>query len=239
MLKTTAMTLRLKVTILITLVTLVTAVSPPDQTSANVEQTEEEQEGDFHGLEVTNRILRWVVFPLIVFFAASCNYFIIFTVFDLGLDRACKVLMGSVAVTDFIQIFSIIYVKAWALSTFGCKSSVFMSFFASHLTQNQLAIFNVDRFVALTRHIWYAQNLMHNIYYCRVAFILNIVLSALLNIPTVFVSYYDPILNRCTVQDNATVSPFIMPVLGIWAVFYIAVPLLVIIPTNIYISTKL
>ena len=65
-------------------------------------------EGDYHWLELTNQILRWLVFPVVAYLAGAFNYFIIFTIFDLGLDRSCKALMGFVAVADFIQILILI-----------------------------------------------------------------------------------------------------------------------------------
>ena len=63
---------------------------------------------DYHGLELTKKILRRGVFPVVAFLAGAFSYFIIFTVIDLGVDRSCKVLMGCVATTDFLQIFALI-----------------------------------------------------------------------------------------------------------------------------------
>ena len=89
-------------------VLVVKVVAPIQSTISDESEKQSDIDGDCYWLEMTNNVLRWVVFPVAAYLAGACNYFIIFTVFDLGLDRACKVLMGFVAVTDFIQLLSII-----------------------------------------------------------------------------------------------------------------------------------
>ncbi|XP_075240026.1 uncharacterized protein LOC142335430 [Convolutriloba macropyga] len=230
------MALKLRVTTLTLLITLIATVSTTVRRSGHGQS---DQQDDYHWLEMTNKILRWVVFPLVVFGATSCNYFIMFTVFDLGFDRACKVLMGCVALTDFIQLITLILVKSATGTNFSCKFISLLVFIATHLTQNQTAIFNVDRVLAVSRFQWYTDNIMHNTGMCGILFLFNVVLSTLLNIPFFFLHSYDQSLERCLIQGATTVSRVLLPVLGVWAVFYVAVPFLVIIPANIYVAYKL
>ena len=129
--------------------------------------------------------------------------------------------------------------KGAYLYNFGCKSRQFLAFFAMHLAQNQLAIFNIDRFLALIRYQCYTNNFMHNKRYCTLWFLANVVLSALVNLPFLFLFAIDPDTQKCSVQSPEEMSLLNLIMLSVWAIFYIAVLMLIIIPTNFYISFKL
>ncbi|XP_075253343.1 uncharacterized protein LOC142345140 [Convolutriloba macropyga] len=204
-----------------------------------MEPTIEDAGDDLYSLELSVKIMSRGVFPFVAFWAASCNYFLMFTVIDLGLDRASMVFMGCVAGTDFFQLLGLIYFKFADGSTFGCITSRWIFFFATHLAQNQLAILNLDRFVAMFRYQWYSENLMHNKNYCCLMVAINFVISFALTFYIPFLQYYDPVSDTCLVRDDSILSPYFFIFLGLRILSYLVVPLLILIPTNYYISRKL
>ena len=115
----------------------------------------------------------------------------------------------------------------------------YLAFFATHLAQNQLAIFNLDRFLALARYQWYTEKLMYNKSYCSILFVINIALSALVNIPFPFLFSVDPNSDKCLVQSPEETLLLNVIMLGFWSIFYVAVPVFIIVPTNLYIYFKL
>ena len=53
-------------------------------------------------------VLQYFVFPVVAYLACAVNYFLIFTVCDLGMRRASMVHMAGIAVADFVQTFGLI-----------------------------------------------------------------------------------------------------------------------------------
>ena len=61
-----------------------------------------------HWVDLSLSIMRMGVFPFVALMAFASNYFVIFTVITLRLDRASKVFMTMIAVTDLLQVLSLI-----------------------------------------------------------------------------------------------------------------------------------
>ena len=124
-------------------------------------------------------------------------------------------------------------------SNVACKTFRFCAQFTALLSQNQLAIFNLDRFLAAYKCQWYSDKLMHNKNYCITTFVANVVMSLALSIHTPLAFSYDEDLDSCWMPDNSVLAPYVPIKLAVEGFFFILFPLLFILPSNCYISRKM
>ena len=73
-----------------------------------VDKSDLDDEQDLYKFRLTLSILRYIVFPVVCYFAAAVNYFLIYTVFDLGLKRASGAYMVAIGASDYVSILGLI-----------------------------------------------------------------------------------------------------------------------------------
>ena len=70
--------------------------------------SDKNDEQDLYKFRLTLTILRYLVFPVVCYFAAAVNYFLIYTVIDLGLKRASGAYMVAIGASDYVVILGLI-----------------------------------------------------------------------------------------------------------------------------------